>query len=160
MAGGRGGELEDEQQKLQRHHRRPWIRHSSRCWLGHTGIRLASTRNVLPFGSPAETQLSLLQLDIEAEFVIDEAALMATTEADVGYNCSTSGGAAARGMLGPFGLLVLADKALSEQTAVYFYVARGRDGRLRAHFCQDESRHVLLTSVVPFASITCSYRDI
>lgn len=106
------------------------------------------------------TELSLLQLDIEAEFVIDEAALMATTEADVGYNCSTSGGAAARGMLGPFGLLVLADKALSEQTAVYFYVARGRDGRLRAHFCQDESRHVLLTSVVPFASITCSYRDI
>ncbi|RWW11283.1 hypothetical protein GW17_00025116 [Ensete ventricosum] len=77
--------------------------------------------------SPAETGPSLLQLDIEAEFVIDEAALTATTEADVGYNCSTSGGAAARGMLGPFGLLVLTDKALSEQTAVYFYVARERD---------------------------------
>jgi beta-fructofuranosidase len=39
--------------------------------------------------------------------------LTAANEADVGYNCSTSCGAAARGVLGPFG---------------YFYESRGVDG--------------------------------
>ncbi|XP_064947576.1 beta-fructofuranosidase 1-like [Musa acuminata AAA Group] len=115
------------------------LRMSSRNFSGIT----VAPGSVIPLDVGSATQL-----DIEAEFVIDEAALMATTEADVGYNCSTSGGAAARGMLGPFGLLVLADKALSEQTAVYFYVARGRDGRLRAHFCQDESRSSKANDIV------------
>ncbi|AQK67692.1 Beta-fructofuranosidase 1 [Zea mays] len=81
------------------------------------------------------------QLDIEAEFQLDRRAVMSLNEADVGYNCSTSGGAAGRGALGPFGLLVLADRRLRrEQTAVYFYVAKGLDGSLATHFCQDESR--------------------
>lgn len=66
----------------------------------------------------------------------------AVNEADIGYNCSTSGGAAGRGALGPFGLLVLADKKLTEQTAVYFYVSRKADGGLKTHFCQDEVRYV------------------
>ncbi|MQM18958.1 hypothetical protein Taro_051960 [Colocasia esculenta] len=82
------------------------------------------------------------QLDIEAEFEVDKDALEATAEADVLYNCSTSGGAAERGALGPFGLLVLADESLSEQTAVYFYVARNADGGLRTFVCQDELRYV------------------
>lgn len=85
-----------------------------------------------------------MQLDIEAEFEIDMEELTAAVEADVGYNCSTSGGAAERGILGPFGLLVLASDRLSEQTAVYFYVARGTDGKLRTHFCHDELRFVIL----------------
>nr|AFJ21576.1 sucrose:sucrose 1-fructosyltransferase [Agave tequilana] len=80
------------------------------------------------------------QLDIVAEFEVDEKAIEATAEADVTYNCSTSGGAANRGVLGPFGLLVLANQELSEQTATYFYVSRGIDGNLRTHFCQDELR--------------------
>ncbi|XP_008794813.2 beta-fructofuranosidase 1 [Phoenix dactylifera] len=80
------------------------------------------------------------QLDIEAVFEIEGEALAMTVEADVGYNCSTSGGAAERGMLGPFGLLVLANERLSEQTAVYFYIARGTDGNLRTHICHDELR--------------------
>ncbi|XP_008778382.2 beta-fructofuranosidase 1-like [Phoenix dactylifera] len=79
-----------------------------------------------------------IQLDIEAEFEIEKEALMMAVEADVGYNCSTSGGATKRGMLGPFGLLVLANDRLSEKTAVYFYIARGTDGNLRTHFCHDE----------------------
>nr|AFV94474.1 soluble acid invertase 11 [Saccharum hybrid cultivar GT28] len=88
------------------------------------------------------------QLDIEAEFELDRRAVMSLNGADVGYNCSTSGGAAARGALGPFGLLVLADKHLHEQTAVYFYVAKGLDGSLTTHFCQDESRSSSANDIV------------
>ncbi|CAM0153127.1 unnamed protein product [Urochloa decumbens] len=89
------------------------------------------------------------QLDIVAEFEMDRHAVMALNEADVGYNCSTSGGAANRGALGPFGLLVLADKQrLREQTAVYFYVAKGVDGELTTHFCQDESRSSSANDIV------------
>jgi len=81
------------------------------------------------------------QLDIEASFRLDASAVAAVNEADVGYNCSSSGGAATRGALGPFGLLVLASgDARGEQTAVYFYVSRGLDGGLRTSFCNDESR--------------------
>ena len=61
---------------------------------------------------------------------------------DAAYNCSTSGGAAARGALGPFGLLVLADNSHSEQTPVYFYIAKGVDGNLKTFFCADLSRYV------------------
>ncbi|XP_062217918.1 sucrose:sucrose 1-fructosyltransferase-like [Phragmites australis] len=88
------------------------------------------------------------QLDILAEFELDKHAVMAINEADVGYNCSTSGGAANRGALGPFGLLVLADNHRREQTAVYFYVAKGLDGRLTTHFCQDESRSSSANDIV------------
>lgn len=83
------------------------------------------------------------QLDIEAEFQISREELEGAVEADVAYNCSTSGGAATRGTLGPFGLLVLANQDLSEQTAAYFYVARGVDGSLQTHICQDELRQAL-----------------
>nr|AFJ21573.1 fructan:fructan 6G-fructosyltransferase [Agave tequilana] len=80
------------------------------------------------------------QIDIEAEFQVNKEELEAAIEADIGYNCSTSGGATNRGQLGPFGLLVLANEDLSEQTATYFYVSRGTDGSLHTHLCQDEMR--------------------
>lgn len=84
-------------------------------------------------------------MDIEAVFEVDAAAVEGVTEAEVGFNCSTSAGAAGRGMLGPFGLLVLADEHLSEQTAVYFYIAKGTDGSLKTFFCQDDLRYVSST---------------
>ncbi|VAI68177.1 unnamed protein product [Triticum turgidum subsp. durum] len=108
--------------------------------LGGTTI---DTGSVLPLPLRRATQL-----DIEATFHLDTSAIAAVNEADVSYNCSTSGGAANRGALGPFGLLVLADGALKEQTAVYFYVSRGLDGGLQTHFCQDESRSSLAQDVV------------
>jgi sucrose-6-phosphate hydrolase SacC (GH32 family) len=81
------------------------------------------------------------QLDIEASFRLDASAVATVNEADVGYNCSSSGGAATRGALGPFGLLVhAAGDRRGEQTAVYFYVSRALDGGLRTSFCNDESR--------------------
>jgi beta-fructofuranosidase len=86
------------------------------------------------------------QLDIEASFQLNSSDVDAINEADVGYNCSTSG-AAVRGALGPFGLLVLAN-GRTEQTAVYFYVSKGVDGALQTHFCHDESRSTRAKDVV------------
>lgn len=80
-----------------------------------------------------------LQLDIVATFEIDEEALQSTVEANEDYNCSSSGGAS-RGVLGPFGILVLADEPLSELTPVYFYISKGTDGIAKTHFCADQSR--------------------
>ncbi|XP_020587235.1 6(G)-fructosyltransferase-like isoform X2 [Phalaenopsis equestris] len=93
--------------------------------------------SVVPLNVPAKAA----QIDIEAEFEVQKMAEMTAVEADVGYNCSTSDGAAGRGLLGPFGLLVLADKDVGEQTATYFYLAASADGADRnTHFCQDETR--------------------
>ncbi|KAK3040076.1 hypothetical protein RJ639_027802 [Escallonia herrerae] len=90
---------------------------------------------------------SATQLDITVTFEVNEAALGATVEADVGYNCTTSGGAAGRGILGPFGILVLADESISELTPVYFYIAKGTDGSASTYFCADESRSSKATDV-------------
>lgn len=84
-------------------------------------------------------------MDIGASYEVDEALLAATLEADVLFNCTTSEGSATRGVLGPFGLVVLADAALSEQTSVYFYIAKNTDGTSRSYFCADESRLVLIS---------------
>ncbi|XP_037457954.1 sucrose:sucrose 1-fructosyltransferase-like [Triticum dicoccoides] len=87
------------------------------------------------------------QLDIEASFRINASAIEALNEVDVGYNCTLTSGAATRGALGPFGILVLANVALTERTAVYFYVSKGLDGGLRTHFCHDELRSTHATDV-------------
>jgi beta-fructofuranosidase len=82
------------------------------------------------------------QLDIVAEFELDKEALERTNQTNVeSISCSTSGGAAGRAALGPFGLLVLADDSLFEYTPVYFYVAKGADGNLKTFFCVDQSRY-------------------
>ncbi|KAI3458286.1 hypothetical protein Pfo_014949 [Paulownia fortunei] len=83
---------------------------------------------------------SASQLDIVASFEIDKEAVEATAEADIGYDCPTSGGAAKRGILGPFGIIVLADEKLSELTPIYFYIAKGPNGKAETHFCTDELR--------------------
>lgn len=77
------------------------------------------------------------QIDISAEFVIDGDALNTTVEADVINNCTYT---STRGVLGPFGLLVLSDDSLSELTPVYFYIAKSTDGTIKNWFCTDKSR--------------------
>ncbi|KAJ0960235.1 hypothetical protein J5N97_001947 [Dioscorea zingiberensis] len=95
----------------------------------------------LPAGSVVPLNITgATQLDISAEFEVESSSLVEAMEADVGYNCSMSAGAAGRGVLGPFGLIVLADEDLSEQTAIYLYIARGIDGGLSTFFCLDELR--------------------
>lgn len=81
--------------------------------------------------------ISGAQLDVNVEFVVDQEALKSTVGDDVINNCSV---AAVRQALGPFGLLVLADKSLSEFTPVYFYIAKASDGTVKNWFCTDQSR--------------------
>ncbi|GLT78366.1 hypothetical protein SLA2020_499040 [Shorea laevis] len=90
---------------------------------------------------------SATQLDIVAEFEIDKKALDKAPESNVTFSCSSSGGAAERGALGPFGVSVLADETLSEQTPVYFYIVKGHGGSLKTHFCSDQSRSSEATDV-------------
>ncbi|CAI9780538.1 unnamed protein product [Fraxinus pennsylvanica] len=80
------------------------------------------------------------QLDIVALFDIDKDAFEETVETDDVYSCPTNGGAANRGKLGPFGIIVLADEKLSEGTPIYFYVIKGDSGKVETHFCADELR--------------------
>ncbi|KAF7815872.1 Acid beta-fructofuranosidase [Senna tora] len=87
------------------------------------------------------------QLDIVAEFEINKESLEKTSSSNLEYMCGISGGAAQRGALGPFGLLVLADDALSEYTPIYFYVTKGSDGNLKTSFCSDQSRSSLAADV-------------
>ncbi|KAF7133510.1 hypothetical protein RHSIM_Rhsim09G0191800 [Rhododendron simsii] len=90
---------------------------------------------------------SATELDIVATFEVDKAVLEATTEANVGHTCNTTGGAVSRGALGPFGLLVLADESLSELTPVYFYISKFIDGSYKTFFCSDEMRSSKASSV-------------
>lgn len=90
------------------------------------------------------------QLDITATFeVVDNKSMLETTmeSDDAGYECSTSGGAVKRGSLGPFGLLVVADETFSELTPVYFYIAKGADGKAKTHFCTDQTRSSMASGV-------------
>ncbi|XVF52666.1 hypothetical protein PTKIN_Ptkin05aG0036800 [Pterospermum kingtungense] len=83
---------------------------------------------------------STSQLDIIAEFEVDKEALKKATGSNVTFSCTTSGGAAERGALGPFGLLVHADKNFCEKTPIYFYIAKESDGNFKTYFCNDLSR--------------------
>ncbi|KAG0567020.1 hypothetical protein KC19_7G104500 [Ceratodon purpureus] len=62
------------------------------------------------------------------------------------FDCS-QGGAAHRGVFGPFGLLVLADENFQERTAVFFYVSYSKEGKWRTRFCSDQTRSSLLPDV-------------
>ncbi|KAM7255355.1 hypothetical protein ACFE04_020596 [Oxalis oulophora] len=98
---------------------------------------------VIPLDVPTATQL-----DIIAEFEVDKSALDNVTIFDEEeFSCNSSGGAAQRDAVGPFGLLVLANKDLSEQTPVYFYITKGSDGNLKTLFCTDQSRSSVATDV-------------
>ncbi|EPS61897.1 soluble acid invertase 1, partial [Genlisea aurea] len=81
---------------------------------------------------------STSQLDIEAWFEVDNST--GDVGGSDGYNCSTSGGAAGRGILGPFGIVLLADEKLTELTPIYFYIAGKPGGVLDYHFCTDVLR--------------------
>lgn len=85
-----------------------------------------------------------MQLDLVVMFDIDKETVEAAVETDVTYDCPTSGGAANRGVLGPFGVVVLAEETLSELTPIYFYIIKGPNGKTQTHFCADELRLVFL----------------
>ncbi|KAH6755811.1 Glycosyl hydrolases family 32 protein [Perilla frutescens var. hirtella] len=80
------------------------------------------------------------QFDLVASFELDEEVVKEDEEGENSYDCTTSGGAANRGILGPFGIVVFADERLSELTPIYFYIAQGPHGKTLTHFCADELR--------------------
>ncbi|KAH6804163.1 Glycosyl hydrolases family 32 protein [Perilla frutescens var. frutescens] len=80
------------------------------------------------------------QFDLVASFELDEEEVKEDEEGEKSYDCTTSGGAANRGILGPFGIVVFADERLSELTPIYFYIAKGPHGKTLTHFCADELR--------------------
>ncbi|KAF5731072.1 vacuolar invertase [Tripterygium wilfordii] len=82
------------------------------------------------------------QLDILAEFEIQ---LLTET---VNEDRSCGGGAAERSILGPFGLLVIADASLSELTPVFFRPVNKSDGSPKTYFCADETRSSLAPEVM------------
>ncbi|KAL9242887.1 hypothetical protein vseg_016845 [Gypsophila vaccaria] len=89
---------------------------------------------------------SATELDIVAEFEVDEDAIESLPVSGEQYSCPTSSGAAQRGAIGPFGFLVLADSNFTEQTPVYFYIVKTVFG-LKTHFCSDLSRSSMATDV-------------
>ncbi|PWA63097.1 glycosyl hydrolases family 32 protein [Artemisia annua] len=88
------------------------------------------------------------QLDILVEFELDKkASNKLSVGGGVPYNCAGHGGAGVRDALGPFGLLVLANKNLTEHTPAYFYIAKGKKGELSTFFCIDQSRSSIAEDV-------------
>ncbi|MCD7472576.1 hypothetical protein HAX54_013848 [Datura stramonium] len=83
---------------------------------------------------------SATQLDIIAEFEVDSKVLERIDGSNATYDCSSSGGSAERGALGPFGLLVLTDSSFSEKTPIYFYIAKDATGNFNTFFCNDLTR--------------------
>ncbi|KAM3263611.1 acid beta-fructofuranosidase 2, vacuolar [Capsicum annuum] len=83
---------------------------------------------------------SAAQLDIMAEFEVNQKVLERIDGSNGTYDCINSGGSAERGAFGPFGLLVLTDNGLSEQTPIYFYIAKDAKGNFNTFFCNDLTR--------------------
>lgn len=84
-----------------------------------------------------------MQLDIELVFDYPDMTTSTQNGArhDVEHFDCNQGGAAHRGVFGPFGLLVLADENLQEQTAVFFYVSYSEESKWRTRFCSDQTRY-------------------
>ncbi|KAJ7516144.1 hypothetical protein O6H91_22G044800 [Diphasiastrum complanatum] len=86
------------------------------------------------------------QLDIEVTFKYPDVHKLDVLPEQKEYVCS-QGGAAERGVFGPFGLLVLAANNLVEQTAVYFYLTLRPNGKWVTTVCSDQSRSSLAKGI-------------
>nr|GMC85216.1 acid beta-fructofuranosidase-like [Ipomoea batatas] len=85
------------------------------------------------------------ELDIVAEFEVEKDAFEKAAGSDIPYSCAA--GAAQRGALGPFGLLVIAKDDFSEHTPIYFYIAKDTKGNFKTFFCADHLRSSLANDV-------------
>ncbi|CAI9291296.1 unnamed protein product [Lactuca saligna] len=88
------------------------------------------------------------QLDVMIEIEVDKKVVSGLkVGSKVPYNCAHHGGAGVRDALGPFGLLVLANKNLTEYTPTYFYIAKDKHGDLSTFFCIDQSKSSIAKDV-------------
>ena len=86
-----------------------------------------------------------VQLDVEVTFQFPDVPKEGMDDArhDVSHPFDCSDG---KDKIGPFGLLVMADDALQEETALFFNISQSKDGRWATCFCSDQSRfHKLQT---------------
>ncbi|XP_008452733.2 beta-fructofuranosidase, insoluble isoenzyme CWINV1-like isoform X2 [Cucumis melo] len=87
--------------------------------------------------------ITAAQADIEISFRLSglkEAEEMNSSWNDPQLLCKENNKALGKGAIGPFGLLVLASKDLTEQTAVYFRVFRNQYDKYVVLMCSDQSR--------------------
>lgn len=111
------------------------------------GTKVSKTEVELEAGSVVKIEGSSGgQLDVEVTFEYPKLSFDSGRYLDDPFDCS-KGGSAQRGVYGPFGLLVMADDALQEQTAVFFYIAQSKNRQWVTHFCSDQSRSSLLDGV-------------
>ncbi|XP_057775933.1 beta-fructofuranosidase, insoluble isoenzyme CWINV1-like isoform X2 [Salvia miltiorrhiza] len=89
--------------------------------------------------SQADVEVSFHVSNLDGVELIDEGLL------DPQLIC-TQNNASVNGVLGPFGLLVLASEDLTEQTAIFFRIFKGR-GKHVVLMCSDQSRSSLKTPV-------------
>jgi hypothetical protein len=84
-----------------------------------------------------------VQLDVEVVFEYPDVSNVGAVTEEAKFNAldSSQDGYEHRGMFGPFGLLILTDESLQEQTAVFFYIAQSSDGQWTTRFCNDQSRY-------------------
>ncbi|KAL2630177.1 hypothetical protein R1flu_014863 [Riccia fluitans] len=85
------------------------------------------------------------QLDIQVEFSKPNMPMNllfngTDTNSVMGQEICATNGTSHRGLLGPFGVLVLAEKNLRELTGVFFYITLDSDGTWKALLCSDQSR--------------------
>lgn len=88
------------------------------------------------------------QLDVDVAFELPElnqAEVINVDAANAQLLCSQKG-TSRGGILGPFGLLVLASEDQVEQTAIFFFVVSSKDG-WKALVCSDQSRSSLDTNL-------------
>jgi beta-fructofuranosidase len=93
----------------------------------------------------------MIKADVEVFFevpVLEEAEFLDPTGVDPQLLCSNEN-ASSNGRLGPFGLLTLASKDLTEQTAIFFRVFRG-PSRYIVLMCSDQSRLNLSSNLLFF----------
>ncbi|KAL4310283.1 hypothetical protein GQ457_01G040530 [Hibiscus cannabinus] len=100
---------------------------------------------LLKGGSVVEVSgVTASQADVDISFEIpgfDKAELLDPSWTNPQLLCSQKG-ASVKGGLGPFGLLVLASKGLSENTAVFFRIFKGQNKHV-VLMCSDQSRSSL-----------------
>lgn len=95
------------------------------------------------------TGITASQADVEVSFHLpnlDDAELIHPESVDPKILCSEKN-VSTKGVMGPFGLMVLASKNLTEQTAVFFRIFKSHDDKYAVLMCSDQTRSSLRKEV-------------